>query len=113
MIIQVDKVKTNEKDLMTLFSSPETQKNMVERVLIARRLREEDGEGENSKFQPWEVQEDDTEDDTEPLCGGTLFSAWTCFVDKGSEKDSESFSLRLPRRTETFALRFPRLAGPS
>lgn len=45
MIIQVDKVKTNEKDLMTLLSSPEAQKNMVDRVLSARRKREEEAPG--------------------------------------------------------------------
>jgi hypothetical protein len=86
MIIQVDKVKTNEKDLMTLLSSPEAQKDLVERVLSARRKREEEdpGEGENGIFQPWEVQEVDVE----PFCGGTLLFAWTGYLDKGSEKDS-------------------------
>ena len=86
---------------------PKKGKRINNILTLTKRI--DPGEGEISKFQPWEVQEGDTE----PLCGGTLLSAWTCYVDKGSEKDSESFSLRLSRRTETFALHFPCLAGPS
>ena len=69
------RIKWNPTRRISLLSSPEAQKNLVDRVLSARRNREEEdpGEGENSKFQPWEVQEGDAE----PLCGGTLLSTMT------------------------------------